>query len=84
MQHDAPAARELLALLDSCQRGHLVPMQRAGRDLARTRLAASDGDQAATTFFAAAIGGLRELSTPYHLAHGLLDYAQHLTRTHDA
>jgi tetratricopeptide (TPR) repeat protein len=80
---DAAAARELLALLDSCQPGHLVPMQRAERDLARTRLAANDSDPAATTIFAAAISGLRELSTPYHLAHGLLDYAQHLTRTHD-
>jgi len=29
------------------------------------------------------IGSLRELSTPYHLAHGLLDYAQHLTRMND-
>jgi len=27
---------------------------------------------------AAAIKSLRELSTPYHLAHGLLDYAQYL------
>jgi streptomycin 6-kinase len=58
-------------------------MQRAERDLARTRLAASDSDPAATTILAAAISGLRELSTPYHLAHGLLDYAQHLTRTHN-
>jgi hypothetical protein len=33
--------------------------------------------------FASAIGSLRELSTPYHLAHGLLDYAQHLTRVSD-
>ena len=27
---------------------------------------------------------VRELSTPCHLAHGLLDYAQYLTRTRDA
>jgi hypothetical protein len=28
--------------------------------------------------FTAAIAGLREHSTPYHLAHGLLDHAGHL------
>ena len=34
-----------------------------------------DGDPAAGAAFAAAISGLRETSTPYHLAHGLLDHA---------
>ena len=29
------------------------------------------------------ITALRELSTPYHLAHGLLDHAQHFERLHD-
>ena len=37
-------------------------------------------ENAAAADFAAAISGLRELSTPYHLAHGLLDYAGYLTR----
>ena len=80
---DTAATGELLALLDACQAGHLAPMQRAERDLARARLAASDGDLAAAASFTAAIRGLRELSTPYHLAHGLLDHAGHLTRQHD-
>jgi hypothetical protein len=62
-------------MLDALQPGRVPPMLRAERDLARARLASADGDQ-----FAAAIAGLRELSTPYHLAHGLLDYAAHLTR----
>jgi hypothetical protein len=57
-------------------------MQRAERDLARARLAAADPGAAAA--FASAISGLRELSTPYHLAHGLLDYAGYLTRLGDA
>jgi class 3 adenylate cyclase/tetratricopeptide (TPR) repeat protein len=78
------AADELLALLDACQPGHLAPMQRAERDLVRARLAAADGDPAAGAAFAAAIGGLRELSTPYHLAYGLLDHARFLTRLGDA
>jgi len=81
---DATATGELLALLDACQPGHLAPTQRAERDLVRARLAATDGPPAAAAAFADAVGSLRELSTPYHLAHGLLDHAQFLTRLHDA
>jgi class 3 adenylate cyclase/predicted ATPase len=80
---DNAASVELVALLDACQPGHLAPMLRAERDLVRARLAAADGDQAAGPSFAAAIAGLRELSTPYHLAHGLLDHAGSLTRQGD-
>jgi hypothetical protein len=69
---DGVATRELLAMLDARQPGRLVPMLRAERDLARAR--------ANEIAFAAAITSLRELSTPYHLAHGLLDYAEELTR----
>ena len=80
---DTAATGELLALLDACQPGHLAPMQRAERDLVRARLAGPDGDLVAAAAFADAVGSLRELSTPYHLAHGLLDHAQFLTRLHD-
>jgi predicted ATPase/class 3 adenylate cyclase len=75
---DTAAVGELLTLLDSYQPGHLAPMLRAERDLARGRLAANDHDPGATEAFAAAIAGLREQSTPYHLAQGLLDHAQYL------
>ncbi len=75
------AVRELLDLLDSYQPGHLAPMLRAERDLARARLAADDGDAGS---FAAAIQSLRVQSTPYHLAHGLLDYAEYLLASGDA
>jgi class 3 adenylate cyclase len=81
---DSAAVGELLALLDAHQSGHLAPMLRAERDLARARLAASEGDPDAGTAFAAAISRLHELSTPYHLANGLLDYAQYLMNTDDA
>ena len=75
---DTAATVELLAMLDSYQPGQLAPMLRAERDLVRARLAsAGDGDAAAS--FIAAVKSLREMSTPYHLAHGLLDYAQYLT-----
>jgi class 3 adenylate cyclase/tetratricopeptide (TPR) repeat protein len=79
----AVATDDQLALLGSYMPGQLGAMLRAERDLARARLAARDGDQAAALAFAAAISALREHSTPYHLAHGLLDHAQHLTRLHD-
>ena len=81
---DTAAVGELLALLDSRQPGHLPPMLRAERDLAHARLASAGGNPDAGPAFAAAISGLRELSTPYHLAHGLLDHAGYLTRLGDA
>jgi class 3 adenylate cyclase/tetratricopeptide (TPR) repeat protein len=81
---DTAATTELLALLDAYQPGYLAPMLRAERDLVRARQAAGDGDPAAAASFAAAVGGLRELSTPYHLACGLLDYAEYLMLTCDA
>jgi class 3 adenylate cyclase/predicted ATPase len=81
---DTAAARELLAQLDAYQPGHLVPMLRAERDLARARLVADDGAADAAAAFASAIAGLRERSTPYHLAHGLLDHAQYLLGHGDA
>ena len=75
---DTAAVAELLVLLDGYQPGQLAPMLRAERDLARARLSAAEGDRGADAAFAAAIAGLRQHSTPYHLAHGLLDHAAHL------
>ena len=81
---DNAAVGDLIALLDSHQPGHLAPMLRAERDLARARLAETNGDgEAAAAVLAAAIDGLRERSTPFHLAHGLLDQAEYLTRHAD-
>jgi tetratricopeptide (TPR) repeat protein len=80
---DTAAGGELLAVLDSCQPGHLAPMLRAERRLARARLTDRD-DEGAGTAWSSAIASLREHSTPYHLyhlAHGLLDHAQHLQRS---
>jgi class 3 adenylate cyclase/predicted ATPase len=78
---DAAAIRELLALLDAYQPGYLAPMLRAERDLVRARLAP---DEDAAISFTAAIISLRGQSTPYHLAHGLLDHAEYLLRHGDA
>ena len=71
-------------MLGSNTPGHLPPMLKAERALVRARLSARDSDPDAAASFAAAIPGLRELSTPYHLAHGLLDHAQYLTSLGDA
>jgi class 3 adenylate cyclase/tetratricopeptide (TPR) repeat protein len=76
---DTNATTQLLAQLDAAEPGHLAPMLQAERDLARARLAARDHPEQAAEEFAAAIRGLRDLSTPYHLAHGLLDHAGHLS-----
>jgi class 3 adenylate cyclase/tetratricopeptide (TPR) repeat protein len=76
---DPAAVRELLAMVDSAPPGHVPPMLRPERDLARARLAAAGGDPAAGRQFTSAISGLRELGTPYQLAHGLLDHAAYLT-----
>ncbi|MCW2975749.1 MAG: adenylate/guanylate cyclase protein [Actinomycetia bacterium] len=76
--HDTDASLELLGMLDAHQRGHLAPMLRAERDLVRARLGAERGDPDAAASLPAAIDRLRTLSTPYHLAHGLLDHAEHL------
>ncbi len=76
---DVAATAGLLAQLEGRPPGHLAPMQRAERDLARARLLAADREPAAADeAFAAAIAGLRRHSTPYHLAHGLLDHAAYL------
>jgi class 3 adenylate cyclase len=80
---DTAATRELLATLDGYPPGRLAPMQRAERDLAHARLAAVGGGPDAGPAFAAAISGLRLHSTPYHLAHGLLDHAAHLSHSGD-
>ena len=81
---DTTAIKDLLALLDAYQPGQLGRRLRAERDLVRARLAASNGDSGAAAAYAAAISSLREQSTPYHLAHGLLDQAGYLANHGDA
>lgn len=54
-------------------RGALPPVLRPVRMPA-------DGGPAADSAVAAAISGLCQHSTPYHLGHGLLDYAEYLCR----
>jgi len=81
---DTATVGELLGLLEPRPAGHVLSVLRAERDVVRARLAAYDGDVTAGAAFASAITGLRELSTPYHLAHGLIDYGQYLAGRGDA
>ncbi len=80
---DTVATTELLAMVDERQPGQLSPLLWAERDLARARLAAHEG-AADGEAFPLAIRGLREHGTPYHLAHGLLDHAEYLSRIGDS
>ena len=77
---DTNAAVELLDFLDRYRPGELAPMLRAERELVQARVAAlGPGQDAAGAALATAVAGLRQQSTPYHLAHGLLDQAAWLT-----
>jgi class 3 adenylate cyclase/tetratricopeptide (TPR) repeat protein len=80
---DSAAATELLDLAEGRQPGQLGPLLRAERALARARLAGQEGAGTAAEVFAVAIRALRDHGTPYHLAHGLLDYAEYLARSGD-
>jgi hypothetical protein len=80
---DTTTVGQLLTLLDSRQPGYLAPMLRAEHDLALARLTASESERVPAVTFTAALDRLREQSTPYHLAHGLLDYAADLIRLGD-
>jgi tetratricopeptide (TPR) repeat protein len=72
-----------VSLVEMCEQlpvAQPAPMQRAEAKLIRARLASVGHDADTDALFDAAISALREHSTPYHLAHGLLDHAQHLQR----
>ena len=70
---------ELVALLDGSPVGHLPPLLRAERRLARARQRALAGDPDADAALAAAVDELRVVGSPYHLAYALVYRADHLT-----
>ena len=79
---DREAITDLLAMLDTRQPGYLPPMLRAERELARARIAGPAGGAAAGAL-RAAVAAMRAQSTPYHLAHALLDQAGDLLAAGD-
>jgi tetratricopeptide (TPR) repeat protein len=72
---DTGTTAELLAVLDAHPIGHLPPLLRAERALARARIASTESNGADA--LTAAVAELRKAPSPYHRAHGLLDQAQH-------
>jgi class 3 adenylate cyclase/tetratricopeptide (TPR) repeat protein len=82
--NDTDTTDRLLAQLDAYQPGQLAPMQRAERDLVSARLAGRRDDADTARMFVQAVASLRTMSTPYHLAHGLIDHAEYLQTTGDA
>jgi hypothetical protein len=77
---DSIAIDQLLALLDGHADGHIPPLLVAERSLARARQHAAAADPEADAELVWAVSELRRAGSPYHLAHGLLDYADHLVR----
>jgi class 3 adenylate cyclase/tetratricopeptide (TPR) repeat protein len=82
--NDTAPAQELIAQLGAHPPGHLGPMLRAERDLVKAWLAGLHRDPGAGVALTAAINRQREDSTPYHLAHGLLDQAEYYLRHENA
>ena len=80
---DDEKVAELLAVLDAHPVGHLPPLLRAERLLARARLDATRDTADAAGAFDTAVTALRQGSSPYHLAQGLLDYAEYLSMVED-
>jgi class 3 adenylate cyclase/predicted ATPase len=72
---------ELLVKLDGYPPGHVPPLLRAERNLARARLSAEAAEPDADAALAAAVDQLRAVGSPYHLAQGLLDRADHLAQS---
>ena len=75
---DAAQLEQLIVRLDGYRPGEIPPVLHAERELTRARLAACTADRATGEQFATAISVMRGRSTPYHLAQGLLDYAEYL------
>jgi hypothetical protein len=76
---DTDEVGRLLALLDGHPVGHVPRLLRAERVLVRARLT-DVGDPETSGAFDAAVAALRQAASPYHLAHGLLDHAEYLTK----
>ncbi|MGH9303853.1 MAG: hypothetical protein ACRDZ5_05490, partial [Acidimicrobiales bacterium] len=80
---DRPAITELVGLLESHPRGHLLPVLQAELGLVKALIASDDADQRAGETFTEALRALRAARSPYRLAQGLIDHAVHLTRAGD-
>jgi tetratricopeptide (TPR) repeat protein len=78
---DTESVEQLILALNRYPSGHIPPLLRAERTLARARLRAAADEPDADDALAAAVAELRAVASPYHLAQGLLDRAEHLARS---
>jgi tetratricopeptide (TPR) repeat protein len=79
---DVAEATRLIDWLDEHPPGHIPPVLRAEQQRIRARLLAVTADPRTSSAFTAAVGALRDLGSPYHLAVGLLDQAEFLMAEH--
>jgi tetratricopeptide (TPR) repeat protein len=75
---------ELVSALDSHRPGHVPPVLRAERLRVQARSLADENHPAASQTFDVATQAFRDLGSPYHLAVGLLDHADHVHATGDS
>jgi hypothetical protein len=80
---DLATVQQLLAWLDAQRPGHIPPVLRAERARIAARLQAAQNDPGAEQAFLEALVSLRELGSPYHLAVGLVDFADYCAATGD-
>jgi tetratricopeptide (TPR) repeat protein len=80
---DEAEVGRLLEWLNAHPIGHLPSVLHIEGARIRARLLASNNHPDAGQAFTTAIKALRDLGSPYHLAKGLLDYAQYLASTGD-
>ena len=73
----------LLGWLDELPLGHVPLVVRAERLRVRARFQAELGESGVGAAYPLAVEALREVGSPYHLAKGLLDHAEHLHSTGD-
>jgi class 3 adenylate cyclase/predicted ATPase len=75
--NDKPEVERLVGVLAGHPPGRIPPVLRAEASRIRARLLASERDGEAASAFQAAVQAFRELGSPYHLAVGLVDQAEH-------
>jgi tetratricopeptide (TPR) repeat protein len=71
----------LLEWLDGHQPGHVPPLLRAERIRIWARKLAADNEAEAASAFDSALSAFRDFGSPYHVAVGLVDYAEYLHET---
>jgi class 3 adenylate cyclase/tetratricopeptide (TPR) repeat protein len=80
---DHAEVQRLLDWLAEHPRGHIPPLLRAEHARITAKLLAAHHDPAADDAYQESIKALRDLGSPYHLAIGLLDFADHLSTAGD-